>query len=196
MPSKVSGSSTQCTRAFRYTESQFINGISGPHLCRLLRSDMEELLFRYFSMAKPDVRSRSACHASDHGVHLGCQAVAASSRRNRNGTFGPICPTFQLVRWDEFSLWWTECARLSGHAQARTLAGTWPRRLAGNKTVERYSGARNYRFGGCAGRSRAVAGEPALALAPAPLDEDGALAGRRAGFRQPRTRGACWPRPD
>src|ERR1017187_8012413 len=57
---------------------------------------------------------------SDHGVHLGCQAVAASSRRNRNGLLVDLSdlPIGEVGR---ISLWWTECARLSD----LTTASIW-----------------------------------------------------------------------
>ena len=101
------------------------------HLADYYDPNMEELLFRYFSTAKPDV-----VHVV-HAMHLTTASIWAAKRLRlpvvaTATDFWSICPTFQLVRWDE-SLCGGPNALACLACTGQDVAGTWPRRLAGNK---------------------------------------------------------------
>ena len=103
------------------------------HLADYYDPAMEEHLFRYFSSARPDV-----VHVV-HAMHLTTASIWAAKRLRlpvvaTATDFWAICPTFQLVRWDE-SLCGGPNALACLACTGQDVAGTWPRRLAANKLV-------------------------------------------------------------
>jgi glycosyltransferase involved in cell wall biosynthesis len=103
------------------------------HLVDYYDPGIEEHLFRYFSAAKPDL-----VHVV-HAMHLTTASIWAAKRLRlpvvaTATDFWSICPTFQLVRWDE-SLCGGPNALACLACTSQDVAGTWPRRLAANRLL-------------------------------------------------------------
>lgn len=103
------------------------------HLADYYDPTIEEHLFSYFSTVRPDV-----VHVV-HAMHLTTASIWAAKRLRlpvvaTATDFWSICPTFQLVRWDE-SLCGGPNALACLACTRQDVAGTLPRRLAANKLL-------------------------------------------------------------
>jgi len=103
------------------------------HLTDYYDPDLEECLFRYFATAKPDVvHVVHAMHLSTASIwaakHLRLPVVATAT------DFWFICPTFQLVKWDE-SLCSGPDALSCLACTSPGVASTWLRRLTSNSLL-------------------------------------------------------------
>ena len=103
------------------------------HLTDYYDPDVEEHLFRYLSAAKPDV-----VHVV-HAMHLTTASVWAAKRLSlpvvaTATDFWFICPTFQLVKWDE-SLCRGPDALSCLACTTPGMPGAWLRRLTANSVL-------------------------------------------------------------
>ena len=103
------------------------------HLADYYDPSIEKYLFSYFLAVRPDV-----VHVV-HAMHLTTASIWAAKRLRlpvvaTATDFWSICPTFQLVRWDE-SLCGGPNALACLACTSQEVAGTLPRRLAANKLL-------------------------------------------------------------
>ena len=103
------------------------------HLTDYYDPNLEEYLFRHFSMAKPDV-----VHVV-HAMHLTTASIWAAKRLRlpvvaTATDFWFFCPTFQLVKWDE-SLCPGPDALSCLACNSQGTPGTWLRRLTSNSPL-------------------------------------------------------------